>query len=616
VPDWCEYRIQATLDAEKKVVHGHMKLRWTNRSTQPVPYLAFHLYMNAFRDDDSAFMRESGGSFPNGRHMDRHHWGGIDLSKVRVDGRERRPVVAGCPNPPCKGMLSRDETVMRIDLDQPVPPGGQSLVEMDFTTRLPRVFARTGYEGRFYMVAQWYPSIGVWQQGKWNCHAFHAASEFFAEFGRYDVTIDLPAGWVVGATGIRKAVEQESKPAKGRQVVRFEADRVHDFAFATGPNLRETSITIHHRIGAGTVRLRLVSARRLFAPARGQLRLTARALGLLEAMFGSYPYDELTVVVPPVKAEAASGMEYPTLFVTSVSPPGLLSWLGVLLDEQTTVHELTHQYFQGILASNEAEEAWLDEGFTTYVTGLLMDRMFGADRSVLRFGPLALGYFPQSRLVYLYKPGWDPIRQSSWRYADIESYGTITYYKSTCLLRSLQGLIGQDAMRRILRLYVARFAFRHPTTDDFLAVVRDVAGSQVASLLREALDTSGTLDYRVASIRNPSTIEGKREKRTRRPSEVLIQRVGSLRWPVDVLVRFDDGAVIRKTWDGKKRWVRYRFSRKSRIAEVQLDPDRKLWLDLDFLNDGLTAQVHRAGAHRVGTWYGLTLQWLMGAVGF
>ena len=190
------YQIDARLDTEKKEIHGRERLTWRNPAPHPVPDLQFHLYLNAFRDENSSFRRGSGGGQLRGDVMDARFPGAIDLLSMRTeDGVDLLPL-GEFIHPDDDN--ADDRTVWRVVLPQPVPAGGSITLDIEFLAKLPQVFARTGYYGNFFMVAQWFPKLGVYEPvgmrrrttPGWNCHQFHATTEYYADFGEYDVTLD------------------------------------------------------------------------------------------------------------------------------------------------------------------------------------------------------------------------------------------------------------------------------------------------------------------------------------------------------------------------------------------------------------------------------------------
>ena len=239
---------------------------------------------------------------------------------------------------------------------------------------MPRTFARTGRIGDYYFVAQWFPKIGVLEDAGWNAHQFHLTTEFFADFGVYDVTLDVPQGWIVGATGL----EQSRRDAGGRTAYRFVQEDVHDFAWTTSPAFVERRQRFEEP-GLPPVEMRLLlqpehdtQADRHFAAARAALKYYG-------TWFGPYPYPQLTIVDPvttfnpDAQGEGTDGMEYPTLITAGTH------WYNAWPDswlEEVTIHEAGHQFWYGVVATNEFEHAWMDEGINTYATARVMQEAF------------------------------------------------------------------------------------------------------------------------------------------------------------------------------------------------------------------------------------------------
>ena len=602
------YRIDVRLDAAAKTLSGLETLTWRNDGGAQTRELRFHLYLNAFKNEETFFSRESRGRHRSfeWKHEAPSKWGYVDVNHARFEGRDLAP------------RLLEDATVMALDLPRAVAPGETITLDLEFASKLPRVMARTGFHGDYFFAGQWFPKIGVFEDGRWNCHPFHMNSEFYADFGVYQVAIDVPDGFGVGASGV--LVEHRRKA--GRAVHRYLAEDVHDFAFVAAPFLRELSGSFQD-----------VAIRVLFGPGNGRmarrhLEAARRSLESFGARFFPYPYRTLTVVAPPPGAEGSGGMEYPTLITTFD-----LWWMprGMRLPEFVTVHEFGHQYFYGMLASNEFEEAWLDEGINSYGDGETMDRWFGRDRSVLDALGARLGYFDEQRIGAASLAGWDPIVQPAWMYATPQSYGVNTYPRSAVVLRTLENWIGQDTMARLLRTYTQRFRFKHPRTGDFLAVTREVAGDPAEQFLRRALTTTEVLDYEVAEVeshpvrrraglfeRDGRRIEVKDDEESTPKEwdcEVLVHRRGELVFPVEVEIAFVGGERVRERWDGRERWKRFELRRKHEVDRATVDPDGKVLLDVNPLNDGLRLAPRHAPARRIGALWHFAVQTALQAVG-
>jgi hypothetical protein len=429
VPDpLVQYKIDARLDARAKTVKGHLVLSWKNHTADTIPDLQFHLYLNAFKNNQSTFMREGGAESRRVRHRDSPDaWGYQQVHSLKVDGADLTSGIHfiapddGNPN---------DQTVARVVLPKPIPPHGTATIEIDWTSKLPHVFARTGFHNNFFLVAQWFPKIGVYEgpgdrhrtQGGWNCHQFHMNTEFYADYGNWDVNLTVPYDFEIAATGreIEKPVEegkqQQSSVVTSRPAMtthHYYQEDVHDFAWTTQPKSEVEKLErwfradqqvspadyffwmtrLHPECLTGTrayahgqmvsnempekcrpyldeVKLQDVKVTLFIQKEhRDQIdrHFNAVFAGLkwYGLMFGKYPYDVVTAVDPPFGAGGAGGMEYPTFFTA-----GTRYWQPKYggSPEGVTIHEFGHQFWYGLVGNNEFEEAWLDEGFNSYST--------------------------------------------------------------------------------------------------------------------------------------------------------------------------------------------------------------------------------------------------------
>lgn len=601
------YDITARLDGRKHEITGTLKLTWHNASDMPAVDLLFHLYLNGFKNETTRWLSEALHHRFN-RYVGKGDWGSISVSDVKVAGEAVK-----------RTMLVDDGTVLRVVPAKPVAGASTVEITLSFHAVLPRVRARTGFQGDFHLIAQWFPKIGVREpDGTWQCHAFYMTSEFYADFGEYNVTLDIPKGFDVAATGRRTG---ETRLKTGRRKLTYRAEDVHDFAWTAGPGLKRMKRTV------GRVRLQAVHYGDPAVKVRRHLDVTAQSLALLQKWLGPYPYDTLTVVLVPADAQAAGGMEYPTLITSGVGHPPFLERAAAL---GTTVHELVHQYFYGLLASNEFAEPWLDEGLTTYVTGLILDELYGADRSMGQVGPLKLGYFQYLRLGVRLMPDWDPARQPANRFAEPQSYFLNVYGRSALALRTLERQIGWPRMRRLLRDYTDRHRFTHPRGQDFFQTTdKHLRERPLRQFIRDAIGTSGALDYEVARVyaiglRKPrgrfDTVFDKRRRDLINTkgyeNRVLLHRRGELRIPIEVELRFAGGGTKRVRWDGQQRWHWVTVHHDRPIRSAEIDPHRTLALERRLLNNGLRTRKDARPARRLAGRVLGALQSILQLVGF
>jgi hypothetical protein len=659
------YDLKATLDVKAHIIHGSETLVWLNDSPDTVTSLRFHLYMNAFKNEKSTFMRESGGHLRSD-HSARKDWGWIDVISLRLSGGADLTKSIRFIQP--DDANRDDQTVIEVPLPEAVRPGATITLKAGFNTKLPEVFARTGYHGTFYLAGQWFPKIGVWetagfryaQKGAWNCHQFHATSEFFANFGNYRAEITLPSEYKIGATG--EITGKRDDAARKTTTWTFQQDSVIDFAWTAQPTylkLERTFVAAEETkpeeiakaaklfgISAEETRLSDVRITLMLQPEHAEqadrhFRAAIAGIKGFGLRYGRYPYKTLTLVDPPYGASGASGMEYPT-FITCGT-----SWRqpkDVLDLEEVTVHEFGHQFWMQMVATNEFEESWLDEGFNTYSTTKIVEENFGASAIPFRlFGLQLAGLFglPKlpgetvNRFAYQLLPTSDPILRNAWDYSDEESYGINSYMKTGVFLSTLEKLMGEDAMARVMRTYQQRYRFHHPTSNDFLKVANEVSGRDFTPFFDQFVFHARRLDYKVddveshilgtsagvfdASGKRRTVTVGEAEKSDEQAakakghqdlyeSTVRVRREGDAVLPVEVWIHFEDDSLEKRQWDGVDRWAKFKFQKTAKVDWVQIDPYGRHALDVNWTNDSWQSQYPVKLAFKWGGQLGFWMQ--------
>lgn len=394
-PRIVSYVMEVELNPAQHRLAGTQRIRWRNTTAQATSELRFHLYLNAFRGPDSTFMRESdAGSRRAWAAQDGAYYGGVELEEIQlVDDAGRVPLEGEHIAPDDNN--EADRTVLRVPLPGPVGPGEEVLLETRFVSTIPKALRRTGWvPGGTYYCMQWFPKLGVLEEvdggSAWNCHQFHANSEFFADFGNYDVTIGVPGGWVVGATGGRG----ERQVVGDRVRYTFRQEDVHDFAFVASPDMvvhertfnplppaedptgLAPAVAERNGVPLASYALRPVEMLLMLHPEHDTEEQRDRHFATVEAAlqwfglrYGQYPYPAVTVVDPGTDTDGsrlAGGMEYPTLFTCGTK---LYPHPREQKPEGVTMHEFGHQFWYGLSANNEFEESWLDEGLNTYSEG-------------------------------------------------------------------------------------------------------------------------------------------------------------------------------------------------------------------------------------------------------
>jgi hypothetical protein len=550
-------------------------------------------------------------------------WGWIDITSLKLVGTSGAPIdvtsslrfIAPDDRNP------DDRTVAEVPLSTPVAPGETINVQIAWSSRVPRTFARTGAIGNYYFIAQWFPKVGVLQDDGWNCHQFHSATEFFADFGIYDVRLTVPTGWVVGATGVERDRRDEGDRTTTHH---YYAEDVHDFAWTTSPDYIERTERFGHP-SLPSVALRLLlqpehanQAARHFDAARATLKYYGE-------WFGPYPYPNLTIIDPAWQS-ATGGMEYPTLFTAGSR------WLTprrVAEPEGVTVHENGHQFWYGIVATNEFEHAWMDEGLNTFSTARTLDQFFGpqfySKRYFGGFVPWVFDDLPLSRSIdgnrmtgYRLAAHADAQSKPTWQYWP-GTASVITYNKTALWLHTLENVLGWEMLQRILSTYFSRYAFKHPGPQDFFAVANEVSGTDLTPFFDQVYRSSAAFDYSVDQFTSDRLTDrgyfGEPGKQTFSADErtkdlyrttVLVRRLQDGILPVDIRVVFENNEEVRWRWDGRDRWRLFQVDRPVRAMTAQVDPDRVILLDINYTNNSKTLKPKSGAAAR--KW---SLTWLI-----
>ncbi len=674
------YKIDARLDAPAKTVKGSETIVWKNHTQDMIPDLQFHLYLNAFKNNYSTFLRESGGAgrgatgaTEEARPRD---WGYEQVHRMVVDGQDltgkMEYIQPDDGNP-------YDQTVMRVVLPKPIAPGQSVTIQIDWTSKMPTIFSRTGYRDNFFMVVQWFPKPGVYEaagerhrtKGGWNTHQFHAATEFYADYGTFDVNLTVPSDFEIGATGTQRSARQN---ADGTTTYNFYQEDVHDFAWTTQPKAQMMKVVRTFKADEQTTPAEIAEwSRKTGAPPeevklqdvqvtlliqrehRKQIdrhfKAVFAAIKWFGLMYGRYPYDVLTLVDPGDRG--AGGMEYPTL-ITAGTNFWPAQWAHS--PEGVIVHEFGHQFWYGLVGNNEFEEAWLDEGFNSYSTTKVLEQayppaqsykyLFGVpvaaitwvDLPVPRYpwhgvGGVGMGAYwdwvPLSQMYarsgrgYWMEAQTDAMAQPSWKTFNRASYGVQAYAKPEITLRTLDELLG-EVWPRVIRTYHQRWRFKHPDALDFLQVVNEVSGRDMKWFFDQTLYGTGMLNYSVSfttgerpakkglfDADGEPRYQEERGKGREIESEVVVRRLGEMQFPVTVRVKFEDGSEEREHWDGLYRWTKFKYTGRPKIVLAEVDPDYQWKLEVHRTDDSYLQAPVKLAAEK---WYLRWVVWIQNAL--
>ncbi|NTS40925.1 M1 family metallopeptidase [Flavisolibacter sp. BT320] len=492
-----DYTIDVSLNDKEKTLDGFERLVYTNNSPDTLRFIWFHLWPNAYKNDKTAFSEQT---LQNGDtrfyFSDKEQRGYINRLDFKVDG-----TTAQTEDHP------QHIDIVKLILPRPLLPKQKITITTPFHVKLPFNFSRGGYDGQSFQLTQWYPKPAVYDRNGWHPMPYLDKGEFYSEFGSFVVRFTLPKAYAVAATGVLQN-EEEKAWLKGREnfqlppvakqtrpqpyrsakvkptpvtpsvpepgetkTLQYQQDSIHDFALFASKDFIVNCDTLQLPSG------RIVNVAAFYTPTQKStwseaVRYAKEALRFYSAALGEYPYPVATVVQGP--ESFGGGMEYPT--ITVLAPTGTAQELDGLV-----AHELGHNWFYGILASNERQHPWLDEGLNSYYEGRYLQSRWG----------------PQSRaaeVLFQHKAANKTDQAIATPSDSLSSinYFLSAYHKTAEWFKMLEQMLGTETFDAMMRRYYAEWKFRHPQPEDFKAFVADALGAGADEMLA-ALNTKGVL---------------------------------------------------------------------------------------------------------------------------
>jgi len=514
-----DYDIAIDLDVKKHRFKGNQTISYQNNSPDTLNQVFFHLQFNAFQPGSAMDIRSNTIVDPDSRvgsriqQLNDDEIGYTKIISLAQDGRALQNwLVTG--------------TILQINLNKPILPGATAILTMSFSAQVPIQIRRNGRdnkEGIDYSMAQWYPKVCAYDQHGWHTDEY-IGREFYGEFGNFQVSITLDANYTLAATGVLLNPDQvghgyaaESTSRKsGKLTWKFAANQVNDFVWAADRDYKHTI----YKLDNGII-LRFFYQPGEATAAWEQLPpIMGRVFELAAQRIGAYPYPEYAFI-----QGGDGGMEYPMATLITGNRP-LASLVGV------AVHELLHCWYPMILGTNEARYPWMDEGFVSYVSSIIMNELYREQRIPGKTPQ----EFPQRSdyqgYINFAKGDWEePLCTPADHYQTNVAYGVASYSKGAVFLSQLGYIIGQEAQQIGLLRYFDEWKFKHPTDKDFIRIMEKVSGLQLDWYLDYFVYSTHTIDYGIHQI----SAEGNKN------TSISLQRLGKMPMPVDVTVFLKDG---------------------------------------------------------------------------
>jgi len=603
------YQIDAKYDAKTHTVNATEVLTYHNLTGQALDHFPFHLYQNAFQQK-ATWVNEAnlmGSRDTSYAKWDDKDYGSEEIKSIEVVGQGDLTAKLHYTAPDDGN--EDDKTVIDLPVAKPIAPGESVQFKIAFVTKFPETQARSGWKRDFVLGGQWFPKVGVFWHGAWNCHQYHNTTEFFADFGVYDVKLTVPQFEVVGASGVKVG---EVNNADNTKTLTFHGDDIHDFAWTASPRYKVKEDGIFQG-QMGPVKMRILMQPAHWSQVDRHEKILRETLDHFERWYGPYPYKTITLVDPEPDS-AAGGMEYPT-FIT-----GETNWFmpeGLHLPELVVEHEFGHQYWYGMVATNEFEDAWMDEGINSYTEVKVLDSILGPRTSMINVAGATLGEREGQRLGYISVADLDPIAKNAYDYYNSKSYGGVTYGKTASVLLTLESIIGEDTMTKAMHVYFMKYRFTHPIKEDFLKTIEEVSGKNLRWYFDQAVYGTQVMDYKVLRIDSlpVNWYEEKKgakkdDKDTVYRSTVWLQRKEDFVMPIEVEIKFSDDTKVREHWNGEDRWTKFTYEKKAKVVSAEIDPDHEIQIDRNDFNNSYTAEVDGKPARKVTNYWLFMSQWL------
>ncbi len=581
------YEMDIDVDAPNHQFTGTQKATYTNNSPDTLNRVYYHLYFNAFQPGSMMDVRSRTIEDPDSRVGDRIYnlpddeIGYHRIDELTQDGEPVEHEVEG--------------TILVVTLNEPILPGEESVFEMEFNSQVPRQIRRSGWdnaEGVEFSMSQWYPKMSEYDEDGWHPNPY-VGREFYGVYGSFDVEISIDSSYNMGATGYLQNPEEigHNYQEEGTDISRgddakltwhWKADNVHDFFWGADPDFVHTKQQVengpmlHFLYQQDTVAANAgqQSQQELTQNWERLPEFTARGFQFMSENFGKYPYDQFTVI-----QGGDGGMEYPmgTLITGNRSFGSLV---GV------TVHEFIHNWYYGVLGTNESRYPWMDEGFTTYTSALTMDHLFNNGGSENPHQGSYGSYFSLQR-----SGRFEALDTHADHFETNAGYGVASYSTGAVFLNQLRYIVGNETFNSGMKRYFNTWKFKHPDGRDFLRVMEEESGLVLDWYYQYFIESTKTIDYGIRSVFGDGN-----------NTYLTLERVDLTPMPIDLMVEYTDGSrelfyiPLRIMWGEKNEeaypdasrtvkadwpWVNPTYSLKigrapSAIKSVEIDPSMRM----------------------------------------
>lgn len=522
-----DYKMAVEMDTKNYQYKGKQELVYTNNSQDTLKKVFYHLYFNAFQPGSEMDARLQNIADPDGRMVNKIMSNGKEVKESRISKLQPNEIgflkITNFKQDGLEATIKEVGTILEVTLAKPILPNASTTLTLDFAGQVPvhiRRAGRNNNEGVELSMAQWYPKIAEFDFEGWHADPY-IAREFHGVWGNFNVKITIDKEYTLGGSGY---LQNPNDIGHGYQTTgtavkypkntkkltwHFVAPNVHDFTFAADKNYLHDVV-----IGPNDVDLHFLYKNnpKIIDNWKALQPLMIKVMDFFNKTVGDYPYKQYSFI-----QGGDGGMEYAmcTLILGEGKMEGLL---GV------ATHELGHSWFQHVLASNESKHSWMDEGFTSYLEEMALNEL--AEKKVEN--PHLNTY---DNYYYLVKTGKEQAQTThSDRYDFNQTYSISAYSKGHVFLTQLEYLIGKENLGKTLKKYYQDFKFKHPTPNDIKRTAERVSGANLDWYLTDWTQTTNTIDYGIKEVNENAA-----------STKVVLERIGRMPMPMDVLVEYIDG---------------------------------------------------------------------------
>ncbi len=525
-----DYKMNVSMDVNTYQYKGKQDLVYTNNSPDTLHRVFYHLYNNAFQPGSEMDMRLQSIKDPDTRMVNKIKVDGKEIKESRISKLKPNEIgylhVSNFKQDGENAVAKEVETILEVTLAKPILPGKSTTFSLDFEGQVPIQIRRSGRnnaEGVELSMAQWYPKMAEFDYEGWHADAY-IAREFHGVWGNFDVTITIDKNYILGGSGYLQNGNEIGYNYQNKGVIveipkkqktlswHFIAPNVHDFTWAADKNYLHDVIetdfgtTLHFLYKNNP---NIIDTWKIAEPK------TVELMAYYNQIVGKYPYKQYSII-----QGGDGGMEYAmcTLILGTGKAEGLIGLIA---------HEMGHSWFQHVLASNESKHPWMDEGFTSFIEDLGVNKVSEKKSE----NPFFSAYKSYINLANSGKE--QPLSTHSDRYDENRSYSIASYSKGEVFLAQLEYLIGKENLMKTLKRYFYDFKFKHPTPNDIKRTAERISGANLDWYLTDWAETLNTIDYGIKTVESATDGVPK--------TSISLERIGRTPMPIDVLVEYTDG---------------------------------------------------------------------------